>query len=527
MTGDPANAGARLGSVTRLEPANFRSFFTAYLTPARARFAVVTPRAGSARPLPTGLEASLSVPSAAASASGGAPPVAPLPSPAEAHRFRLANGLEVVLWPRPAFPSVTAALVFRGGSSTENPVGAEFYLGEGLPLRHCGGPPSARGISMQSESLSDAVLELAHGGAGNLSAILLALAQGAAAYRFDEWPVLKALEEKECPDLITADGIARLWNDVREEGTRRLDQRRLALGRSAGRQAVRSIGRALFKGTGYDPPAAVDLTKITTEDLAAWHASSRRPENAVLIVAGQLDLAGAETLVRGWFSSWRPGPAARPPRTPAAVVPVPAPAAPSATRLHQVTEPGAIQGQAFLGCRLGSGTGADSATARVFAQLLARNLRLRLRERLGATYGVQASLTELKLGTTMLMLEADVAREHLVTSLAQAVGRLDALTAGPPAQGLVRKAQLDVLRELAGPASSGRLVDLAAHLVALGRPLEELDRAPAETAQVTAHAVQAAAAACRRTLTLATVADAAALAGLPAALPGVVIEEVH
>ena len=103
--------------------------------------------------------------------------------------------------------------------------------------------------------------------------------------------------------------------------------------------------------------------------------------------------------------------------------------------------------------------------------------------------------------------------------------RLDALAAQPPSAALLRKSQLDVLRELAGPISTTRLAGQATRLLMLGQPLDALDRASAAAAQVSPGAVQDAAAACRRTLAVATVGDAAALAGV--SLPGFTAEDLR
>jgi predicted Zn-dependent peptidase len=434
-------------------------------------------------------------------------------------RFRLPNGLEVVLWPRPGFPSVTASLMFRGGRAASNPAGAEFFLDEILPLRYCGGLPSFRGIQISTAVLPDAAIELAQGGAENLSAILLSLAERAAAYRYDDWSVLAALQKETCADLSPEEERARLWREVLANGKRRLEQQRLTTGRSASRQATRAIGRALLSGTAYEPAPAADLGRITEGELEQWHASSRRPENAVLVMVGALDLAGAEALARGWFSSWRPDRVSRPPRTASASM------AAAQPHLYRVTEGGVAQAQIVLGCRLSSATPAESAADQVLARLLARDLRARLREQLGATYGLQEDLLELKIGTTMLRIETDVARAHLARALAEMIRRLDALVAQAPSPSLLRKAQLDVFRELGGPASSERLVAQATRLLMLGQPLDDLDHASEAAARVSPEAVRVAAAACRRTLSVATAGDAAVVGDL--SLPGFVVEELR
>jgi predicted Zn-dependent peptidase len=331
--------------------------------------------------------------------------------------------------------------------------------------------------------------------------------------------VLARLQKESCGTLSPEEERARLWSDVLAQGKRRLEQSTLATGRSASRQAMRAIGRALLAGTAYEPPPAAALQAITATDLEAWHLSSRRPENAILLVVGQLDPIAGEQLVRGWFTSWRPAPASRTARVPAAAV------ASAPPRLFRVAEAGVDQAQVVLGCRVSSSSLAENAAHQVLARLLARDLRTRLREQLGATYGVHADLLELKMGTTMLTLETDVAREHLAGALREIVARFDGIAAQAPAAAPLRKAQLEVFRLLAGPVSTDQLALQATRLLLLGQPLEQLNQASAAAGQVSPQAVRAAAAACRRTLTVAVAGDAAALA--PLSLPGFAVEDLR
>jgi zinc protease len=517
VTGRAANAVERLGRIRAFQSDSLRSYASAYLTRERARVAVVTPRREDRRTPLTGLD-----PGPAQAGEGAvqaAPPATPLPSPTAARRFSLDSGLDVILWPRPGFPAVTAGLLFRGGRAIADPPGSEEFLDRVLPLRYCGGLPSFRGIGISTTVMPDGVLELARGGAGNLSAILLSLAERAAAYRYGDWRVLNRLHRERCGTIVPDDDRAQLWTEVLATGKRHLEQERLATGRSASRQAARAVRRALLDGSAYQPAPDEALDRITAGELEDWYLSSRRPERAVLLVVGQMDVSQAETLARGWFSSWKPP---RPPRLPR----VP-PAAPPAVRprLFRVSERGVEQAEVVLGCRLPTASSAESAAAQVLVHLLMRDLRERLRQQQGATYGVGGELLELKIGASVMTLQTDVGREHLAGALGEMVGRLDALAAQPPPPTLLRKAQLDVFRELAGPASSGRLVTQLFRLLMLDRPVEALDGAAAAAAQVSPAAVREAAGACRRGLAVATVADPAALAGV--SLAGFATEDLR
>jgi hypothetical protein len=119
----------------------------------------------------------------------------------------------------------------------------------------------------------------------------------------------------------------------------------------------------------------------------------------------------------------------------------------------------------------------------------------------------------------------DVAREHLATALAETVGRIDALAAHPVAPASLRRAQLDVFRDLGGPASSARLAAEATRMLMLGQPLEALDGAARAAAGVSLQALRAAATQCRRSLNVALIADPASLEA--GRLPGFVVEEAR
>jgi zinc protease len=328
--------------------------------------------------------------------------------------------------------------------------------------------------------------------------------------------VLATLQRQSCADLSPDEERDRLWHEVLASGQRRLEQQRTS--RTASGQATSALVRALVAGSNYETPPPAALAAITAEELAAWHASSRRPENAVLLVTGSLDLAQAERLVRGWFGSWHPRPVTRPPR-----VLSPAREAP-AGRLYRAREATTAQAQLQLGCRIPTPSLPETSAGRVLARLLARDLRLRLRDQLGATYGVSADLRELASGVTVLRLSSDLAREHLGGALGESVARLEAIMATPPAAA-VGQAQLEVLQWLGGPTSSRQLVDQALRLLMRGQPLELLDQEPAAIGRVTPAAVAGAAAACRRSLSLAVVGDGAAVDA--AALPSWVVEELR
>lgn len=69
-----------------------------------------------------------------------------------------------------------------------------------------------------------------------------------------------------------------------------------------------AAARALFREGSYGHPpggTATSLRAIAREDLLAAHREAWRPENATLILAGDIDAAAARALAERYFGSWR------------------------------------------------------------------------------------------------------------------------------------------------------------------------------------------------------------------------------
>jgi predicted Zn-dependent peptidase len=94
----------------------------------------------------------------------------------------------------------------------------------------------------------------------------------------------------------------------------------------------RSIGRLFPKGHPFDHPvlgsmAALDAASVA--DVRAWHDAYYRPNNAVLVLSGDVDLATARVLVGRYFGDLRAGPP-----VPRPLVPIPVLRAPIADVDH-------------------------------------------------------------------------------------------------------------------------------------------------------------------------------------------------
>src|SRR4029453_6673366 len=82
-------------------------------------------------------------------------------------------------------------------------------------------------------------------------------------------------------------------------------------------------------------PSPASTKAITREDLVAFHRNRIRPSGALLVLAGDIDLATATRLAASALKGWT--------GTPATVAAPPAPPARTATELVLVHRPGSVQ----------------------------------------------------------------------------------------------------------------------------------------------------------------------------------------
>jgi zinc protease len=104
--------------------------------------------------------------------------------------------------------------------------------------------------------------------------------------------------------------------------TRTLDGLQVSL-RQPGSVASLVSGPAVFAGSGYGHPASgtpQSLPRITREDVARLHAAHYRPDNTVLVLAGDVTPEAGFALAERLFGDWA---------RPAAPLPAPAAAAPA------------------------------------------------------------------------------------------------------------------------------------------------------------------------------------------------------
>lgn len=229
-----------------------------------------------------------------------APVPAALPTPAEK---TLANGLRVIVAKSSDLPLITADLTVRGGASSDpkglagvSSLTAEL-LTEGTATR------SATQVARETEALG---ANLEAGSGWEAASLTLSVTQNNAA------PAMAIMADvAENPAFATAE-----LDRVRAET---LDSLSVAYQRP-GSLAGFATAPVLYAGSAYGHVAGGtpgSLPKIKRTDLAKTHAAYWRPDNAVLVLTGNLTPEAGFALAEKAFGGWKK-PATPPPPPPAA-----------------------------------------------------------------------------------------------------------------------------------------------------------------------------------------------------------------
>lgn len=208
---------------------------------------------------------------------------------------RLPNGLRVVLAERRGVQLVTAQLVVLSGSEADPPARAGLAsLAAGL-LTKGTTRRGATELARAAESLGGA-LESGAGWHQSEVGITVAVPQLDAALAL-------------VSEVVREPAFAR--TEIDRLRVQALDELKVAYS-EPGRLAGLAAQRLLYGAGPYGHPASgtpASLAKITRADLVGLHAERFRPDNAVLVLAGDLDAATALQLASRHFAAWR-GPAA-------------------------------------------------------------------------------------------------------------------------------------------------------------------------------------------------------------------------
>ena len=385
----------------------------------------------------------------------------------EFSRERLANGLEVVLAPRPTVPLVEILLQQAAGGDRNPPGGAGLasltasLVDEGTERRS--GPELAVALERLGGSLSTR----ADWNAAEIDCALLAadLATG----------VELVAEVARRPNFPTAE-VERLRRQTQAELLRRRDQPAIL--------AEEALARALYPGSSYGVLLLGDddsVASLTREQIVAHHAAHYVPSGGALLVAGDFDPAEARARIAEACGDWTGGPPSPPPT----VSPPPA----AGRRVIVVDRPGAAQTELRLAHPGIPRTHPDRTRLGLLNAMLGgkftSRLNLNLRERHGYTYGAHSRFVDRR-GPGPFVISAAVGNEVAGAAAREALSEVERLLAEAPGADEVAESRsylLGVFPYTLQTASD--VLSRLAELTLWGLPDDHYERALAQVAATT------------------------------------------
>lgn len=206
------------------------------------------------------------------------------------HEFTLDNGLKVIVREDHRAPVVVSQLWYKVGSSFEAP----GYTGMSHALEHMMFKGSSKaGPGEASQILSNLGVQENAFTADDVTVYYQLLAK-------DRLPVALELEADRMATLkIPADEFSKEIEVVKEERRMRTDDNPNAL-------AYERFRSLAYPASGYhNPPIGwrFDLDRMSVEDLRAWYHRWYAPNNAVLVLVGDITLDEAKEQVNRWFAN--------------------------------------------------------------------------------------------------------------------------------------------------------------------------------------------------------------------------------
>ena len=340
--------------------------------------------------------------------------VASAPRAALMRTFALKNGLTVVLKQHGAAPFVSAALYLRGGKYTTRPVGLPQFAA----LRHRARQPLEVAGAWSDRTWTDGQQFGISTPSGNLP------------------EALHLLYER------VSTTASRWSRDGFERQLKRVKRREKSAARDPQEVGRRVLGRRLF---GSHPLGQVThdvaaLEKLEHGVFKDWLERTLAPNNATLVVVGDLDLDRTRKLVEKTWSQWRTD------RPGEITPPLPAPPTPAGRTVVLVDRPNASQAGITFGCHLAAPKAGDDAAREVLGTLLSEDFSQAIREKTGASYGVRVRLARQRGETAQLHIQTHVQADRLAPALDTILARLAEVGKGRVNRARLVKAKWTVAR---------------------------------------------------------------------------------
>ena len=384
----------------------------------------------------------------------GIPKDAKFPSISHA---RLDNGLELRVVTRKNYPIIELRLVlFSGKASDGNSPGVASIAGELLKAGGAGRWNAAE-LAERAESLGASLDVLTERDSTRITMGVTTADLDAAL------DLLGAVVQKPRFAAVEFDKLKQ----------RELERVRNAAKASAGWAASMILYRELF-----DLPTAVhpyshydakpsELDKLTLASCKRWYQTNVTPENAVLVVAGDVEPATLEAAAKRVFSSWKG------PKPSAATYNDPVP--PEARTVWLVDRPHSAQSQIYV-----AGLGPErstpawpalAATNQILGGGVAGRLFLDVREKRSLAYGTGSSLEEPARSPVPIVLSAGTQTAKTGLALQALLENLEKIANLPPTDAEVSMASRYLSDSfLFRTETVGAVADLTVKLAILGLP---------------------------------------------------------
>ncbi|MES2715346.1 MAG: pitrilysin family protein [Pseudomonadota bacterium] len=410
------------------------------------------------------LAAALALLAAGARATPGVdePPLPQPPRPLQLPGFsqqQLANGVQVLVAPRPGLPLVSLRLAVRAGPEADpggRPGVAEMLatLWPRGALR-AGRKVGASDLARQAEALGGTLDAHSSWGLGSLAMTVTSARADAA---------LALLADVLRRPLLAADELERAR-------TQALDGLRLTLG-NPGEVAALALRRAFWGDVPHGRvPVPAALQRLAVADLQDFQASWVRPDRVALVLAGDTTPEAGLALAQRLLGDWR---------APATALPelALAPPQPLASPLVLIDMPGAGQTSVAVAAPFVAQAAAERRTGLVAHAVLAGGYSARLNQAVriqrGLSYGVSGAVEALAPGG-MASAQAQTAHANAAQVLQLLRSEVARLAEAPPTADELAARQASLVGGFA------RRLETTAGLAALllgqwaaGRPLADL-----------------------------------------------------
>ncbi|MGO9832487.1 MAG: insulinase family protein [Myxococcaceae bacterium] len=472
-TGDSSGWSKDMTALTEVGPSTWQNFTLQWLSRDRARVLFVEPNGESIEASEDGGPPSVfAADDVHVKVSSGALKTYAHGPVGDIRSFTLKNGLQVLLVRRLGAPTVAATLGVKGGSATAEPLGvAALATRLAVPLQNGNGPPSQFGGTVAFFNALDVTYLEGRAASGNLADLLAVLSDTIQSLHVD-------------------DGLGWNWNEL-------VDARHSFDLSASAETDRRFLAEVLPGSAGGRTAQAEDFKKLGTGDVNRWIEQTFRPNNAVLAVVGDINVAEAEASVHEWFEGWKGQRDGR----------GEAPAGKLRERkgaVHVVTvdRPGAERTEIRIGCGIEAQSPTDLLAMRILGARLRTKLGTLARSTLGGSDGFSGGAM-LQRGTARVDVAGTVdarALNPVLVAARQELAALDDLKLTEDELALLRWRQamgwntrLTTNAALAQGLIWTRLADL---------PVELLQKYAEQLAAVTPEDVNRVAAACRKTAVL-------------------------